>query len=314
MSKKRDNGTAVKVGGASGLRTIRTWIPRRVQPIARSVYLRTGPMTSELRMDPSFMLIGGQRCGTTSLFKYLAEHPQVMRPPVEKGTDYYTLYYGRGRKWYRGHFPLRVSARLQTGRSTPAVAFEACTYYMFHPFALGRIAKDYPDLKLVVMLRNPVERAYSAYKHEYARGFEPESDFERALDLEHVRLRGEVDRIRDEVHYESIAHRHHAYMARGQYVDQLERALRSFPREQLYVLDSELFFSDPVTEFRKLTDFLDLCQYTPRNFSQHNARPSTAMPLGARRRLEEHYQPYDRRLEELLQRPLAWRAAAFGEH
>lgn len=305
---KANGSTRPSQPGGRGLRRIRTWLPTPVQPIARSVYLRTGPLTSGLRMDPSFMLIGGQRCGTTSLFKYLAEHPQVMRPPVEKGTDYYTLHYSRGNSWYRGHFPLRASAKLQGGRSARAVAFEACTYYMFHPFALERIAQDYPRLKLVVMLRNPVERAFSAYKHEYARGFETEADFERALDLEHTRLRGESKRIRDDIQYESIGHRHHAYMARGQYVDQLERALMSFPREQLYVLDSESFFADPATEFGKLIQFLGLAQYTPRHFSQHNARPSSAMPLGARARLEEHYEPYDRRLEEMLQRPLGWRA------
>ena len=76
------------------------------------------------------------------------------------------------------------------------MAFEACTYYLFHPFAMERIAADFPDIKLVAMLRDPVERAYSAYKHELARGFETEADFDRALELEDERLDGEIERMR----------------------------------------------------------------------------------------------------------------------
>src|SRR6185295_13954928 len=105
--------------------------------------------------------------------------------------------------WYRGHFPLRWPAERRMPASTTPDAFEACTYYLFHPFAMERIAADYPDLKLVAMLRDPVERAYSAYKHELARGFEWET-FERALDLEEERLVGEVERMHRDVTYESF--------------------------------------------------------------------------------------------------------------
>jgi hypothetical protein len=264
-------------------------------------------MTSKLRMTPSFIVVGGQRCGTTSLFKSLAGHPQIMRPPVEKGTDYYTLHYYRGLSWYRGHFPLRASGSLQRTGAAATFAFEACTYYMFHPLALERLAKDFPSVKLIVMLRNPVERAFSAYKHELARGFETEPNFERALDLEDVRLRGEVERITDDSRYESFAHRHHAYTRRGQYADQLERVFMSFSREQVHILDSEAFFADPSAEYSQLTDFLGVERYAPREFAQHNARPSSPMPRAARDRLAEHYRSYDQRLERILQRPLAWR-------
>lgn len=293
---------------AKGLRRFRKLVPKPVQPLARRAYLSVGPMTSKFRMAPSFMVIGGQRCGTTTIFKTLSDHPQVMRPPVEKGTDYYTLNYGRGIDWYRGHFPLRLSGQIQSRvSSTSAVAFEACTYYMFHPFALERLAVDFPDIKLVAMLRDPVERAYSAYKHELARGFETETDFLHALDLEDQRLEGEIAKMRANPSYESHAHRHQAYLRRGQYVDQLERAFRYFPREHVHVMDSEAFFARPAEEFARLVDFLGLDPYAPARFEQHNARPGVPMPRAAQERLMQHYAPYDARLEELLHRPLAWR-------
>lgn len=290
----------------STLRELRHLVPRPVQPLVRRAYLGMGPATSQLRMSPSFLIVGGQRCGTTTLFKSLASHPQAMRPPVEKGTDYYTFRHGRGPDWYRGHFPLRATSRMRAGKYGKPVAFEACTYYMFHPFAMERIAAEIPDIKLVAMLRDPVERAYSAYKHELARGFETERDFVRALDLEEQRLEGEDERMRASEDYESFAHRHHAYLRRGQYAEQLERAMAHFPAEQLHVMESEAFFADPAREFAHLLDFLGLRQWAPPRFEQHNARPGAPMPSRARKRLELHYAPHDERLAALLGRPPRW--------
>jgi len=177
---------------------------------------------------------------------------------------------------------------------------------MFHPFAIQRLARDFPEAKLVVMLRDPVERAFSAYKHEVARGFESEKDFLRALDLEDSRLDGELGRMRSDITYESYAHRHHAYVRRGQYAEQLERVLEYYPREQLHVCDSEAFFADPAAEYRELIDFLELRQHTPERFERYNARPSSPMPSEARERLQRHYRPWDERLSRLLGRDPAW--------
>ena len=208
---------------------LRERVPRSLQPAATNILLKAGSATSQWRLEPSFIVIGGQRCGTTTIFKSLSEHPDVLRPPVDKGTDYYTLNYGRGRDWYRSRMPLAASARLRAGRSGAPQAFEACTYYMFHPLAIERLAKDFPDIKLVAMLRDPVERAYSAYKHEAARGFDPEPQFMRALELEDTRLEGELERIEADVEYESIPHRHWAYRRRGQFAEQLQRVVPALP-------------------------------------------------------------------------------------
>lgn len=289
------------------VRRLRRFVPRPVQPVARRVYLEIGPATSRYRMDPSFLVVGGQRCGTTTIFKSLAEHPQVMRPPVEKGTDYYTLHHSRGRDWYRGHYPLAAPAARRARHVGGPVAFEACTYYLFHPFAMERIAADYPGIKLVAMLRDPVERAYSAYKHELARGFETETDFVRALELEDERLDGELERMAADPDYESFSHRHHAYQRRGRYAEQLTRVLAHFDPEQLHVMESESFFADPAAEFSRLLDFLGLRPWLPSTgFAQHNARPGAPMPDAARSRLEAYYAPLDAELAEITGRMPAW--------
>lgn len=285
-------------------------MPKKLQPAVRAAYRAAGPPTAALRMTPDFIVIGGQRCGTTSIFKALADHPQVLRPPVDKGTDYYTLYPEHGLDWYRGHFPLRATAKIRTiGRGGPA-AFEACTYYMFHPFALERLAVDFPDVRLVAMLRDPAERAFSAFKHELGRGFETEHDFEAALDLEEQRLEGEIQRMQREPEYESHAHRHHAYTSRGEYAVQLQRAFKYFPADQVHVLDSESFFQQPELVYSDLLHFLGLRQHLPRRFDQFNARPSSPMPVRAKQRLEQHFLTHDADLADLLHRKPTWIAQA----
>jgi hypothetical protein len=274
--------------------TIRDLVPDSLRPAARRAALAAGAVTRRWRMDPDFIVIGGQRCGTTTLFKTLAEHPQVRRPTAVKGTDYYTLHYARGIDWYRSRMPLG------RGTSSDAQAFEACTYYMFHPFAVERIARDFPNVKLVAMLRDPVSRAFSAYKHELARGFETETDFATALRLEPARLEGEIEKMRQDVSYESFSHRHHAYLSRGQFADQLRRVYDHFPRNQVLVMRSETFFADPLAEIDKLNDFLGLAPWAPDHVEQHNARPSSGMPDEAYDFLVRHFRPHNEALEELL--------------
>lgn len=272
---------------------------------ARRAYLELGEATAGVRLLPSFMMVGVSRCGTTSLFRTLREHPQVLRAPFHKGVNYFDLNYYRGMRWYQGHFPVAEIARRQTARHGGPAAFEASGYYLYHPFALERLARDLPGTKLVVMLRDPVERAFSAWKHECARGFEEES-FERALELEDGRLAGEVDRMRADARYESLSHRHHSYRHRGHYAEQLERAFALFPAGQVHVVSSEAYFTEPAGEYTGLLAFLGLRPHDPAAFRQVNERPSESMPAAARQMLEEYYAPHDERLAKLLGRPLRW--------
>jgi hypothetical protein len=280
-------------------------VPRPLQQAVRRAYLGLGEATAGTRLLPSFLMIGVQRCGTTSLFRALLEHPQVRRAPFRKGVNYFDLNYYRGMRWYQGHFPVAEIARRRTARYGGPVAFEASGYYLYHPFALERMARDLPDAKLVVMLRDPVERAFSAYKHEYARGFEHEG-FERALELEDERLAGEIERMRENIRYESLAHRHHSYRHRGHYAEQLERAFGFFSPEQVHVIDSEAYFDQPAREYRRLVAFLGLHPHEPAGFRQVNARPSGPLPAKTRQMLSEYYAPHDERLAKLLGRPLRW--------
>jgi len=278
-----------------------------VQRVLRRTSRAVGRATAGARMTPGFLIVGAQRCGTTSMYKAITRHPAVLPAVLHKGAHYFDTGYDHGPAWYRGHFPLVSSAALVRRRTgVIPLTGESSPYYSFHPLAGERIAHDLPQVRLIMLVRDPVERAYSAHAHESARGFETEP-FERALELEEERLAGEEDRLRAEPGYRSHHHQHHAYVRRGQYVDQLERLTGLVGRDRLHLVDSDEFFTKPEEVYAGVLDFLGLPAWRPESFEQHNARPRASMPVPLRARLEEHFAPYDARLADWWGNTPAWR-------
>ncbi len=277
-----------------------------VRQAAQTASVAVGRLTHAARMLPSFLIVGAQRCGTTSMYRALEQHPAVLRALLHKGVHYFDTDYPRGLDWYQGHFPLTAHARLrQRSVGVPPLTFEASPYYMFHPMAAERIARDLPGAKLLVLLRDPVERAYSAHAHELARGYETEP-FERALELEDARLAGETERLMADPAYNSHSHQHHAYRSRGQYIEQLERLERCVGRGRIHVVDCGDWFTAPQGAFDAVLDFLGLPAHPGIAFDKHNARDRSPMPDRLRADLREHFRPYDKRLASWLGRDLSW--------
>jgi Sulfotransferase domain len=282
-------------------------------PVKRVVHFGSrsyGRLTSPARMTPSFLICGGQRCGTTSLYRALAAHPVVLKAVLHKGVHYFDTSYRQGMAWYRGHFPLqRTADRISDRYGAPARAFESSPYYMYHPQAAARIARDLPYAKIVVLVRDPVERAYSQHAHEVARGFEPELNFGSALALEPARLHREEEKLAADPEYYSFAHQHHAYRARGEYARYLDVMARHVGRERIHVVESERFFAEPEQVYDSVLQFLGLPTNLARPpFERHNARPRTVdMDPGDRRLLTAYYGPHDVALANWLGRMPTWR-------
>jgi hypothetical protein len=280
-------------------------------PVKRIAHLGSrsyGRLTAPARMLPSFLICGGQRCGTTSLYRALAAHPVVLKAVLHKGVHYFDLAYHRGLGWYRGHFPLlRAAARVEREYGAPAQTFESSPYYMYHPLAMGRIVRDLPGVRVVVLARDPVERAYSQHAHEVARGFESELSFARALQLEPARLRGQEERLRRDASYYSFSHQHHAYRGRGEYTRHLERMAALLGRDRVKVVCSERFFADPAPVYDEVLDFLGLPRLGYPPFLRHNARTRPApMHPDLRAELAAHFAPFNERLADWLGHPPPW--------
>lgn len=289
-----------------------TTVPESVNRMRHAGARSLGRLTAGSRILPSFLICGGQRCGTTSLYRPLAQHPAVLKPVLHKGVHYFDSNYHRGIGWYRAHFPLRRHAeRVLAQHGVPGQTFESSPYYLHHPHAATRIARDLPGVRLIVLVRDPVERAYSHHAHEVARGFEMEADFARALELERSRLRGQHARLTADPHAYSFAHQHHAYQARGEYAAALQPLAHQVGRDQILVLESEELFSDPKAVYDRVQDFLGLPHLGYPDFEVHAARPSEIpVPDEIRDALREHYEPHDAALTAWLGRPPVWRSSS----
>jgi len=287
---------------------VRNNLPAPVKSIVHFGSRNYGRLTAHRRMLPQFLICGGQRCGTTSLYRALSTHPAVIKAVLHKGVHYFDVGYDRGMRWYRGHFPLhRRAEQVAEAVGVPVQTFESSPYYMYHPHAMARIAGDLPDVKIVVLVRDPVERAYSQHAHEVARGFESESEFAVALALEPIRLRGVREQLVANPSFYNFSHQHHAYRARGEYIEYLEPMARLLGRERIHVVDSDLFFAAPERTYDGVLDFLGLPRvagYPP--FEKHNARPRGGLDLALREDLAEHFASYDARLARWLGHRLSW--------
>jgi len=254
--------------------------------------------TAPRRSLPDFVMIGGMKCGTTSLFQYLQQHPGVSKVYVEE-VHFFDLNYHRGINWYRAHFPMKGKGddRRISGDDSP--------YYIFHPLVPGRVKADLPDVRMIALLRNPVDRAHSHYHHETRRGREDLS-FERALEKEEERLEGEVARMERDPEYASFNHQRYTYMSRGRYAEQLKRWFDIFPEDRFLVLQSEAMFKGPQTVFDRVLAFLDLPPMELPDYDIFNPGGYPAMRDETRRFLSEHFEPHNEELFKLLGEKFDW--------
>ena len=239
---------------------------------------------------PDFVTIGTQRGGTTSLHAYLSAHPQVIAPAT-KELHFITDRYERGLDWYLGQFPGELPPGITTGEATP--------YALFHPLAPGRLHEIAPAARLIVLLRNPVDRAYSHFLLERSRG-EETLDFAAALDAELERMDGEEAHLARDPSYVSHPHKHASYMARGEYAQQLERWFSVFPREQILVVRSEDLYERSAEVFARVADFLGIDPDVTIPFAVYNQTSGPPLEPTIRRRLSEHFAPLNARLADLL--------------
>jgi hypothetical protein len=265
-----------------------------------------GRATSHVRMMPDWLVIGAQRGGTGSLFEYIVSHPLVGRSAVEE-IHYFDRHYAQGIDWYRGHFPirLRMKAAVLASGGKPSTG-EATPNYISHPLAPGRIAQALPGVRLLVLLRNPVDRAYSHFQHERDIGHEPLATFEEALENEQPRLEGEMERIMNDDGYYSFPQQHFSYVLRGRYAEQLERLFSIFQRERVLVLCSEHLLNNPAVVYARVLRFLGLPEHLLRHFPRKSVLRYPPLDPAIRSRLQGVFEADNERLFKLIGADFGW--------
>lgn len=279
-------------------------IPQPVKQVLDQGLRTCREVTVRVRVMPDFIIIGAQRCGTTSLYRNLVKHPCVVSA-FRKEVHFLDNNYTKGILWYRAHFhtTLYKSYKERMYNHT-VITGEASPYYIFHPRAPLRAFATVPHAKLIALLRNPVDRAYSHYQYERRIGVETFS-FEKALNKEKERLCNEVEKLRNNEDYYSFNHQHYSYLARGIYVDQLKAWLHFFPREQVLIL-AESFFDDVSAGFDEIIQFLGLPPGEIKDYEKYNIAQYPEMNSNTRDWLHEYFERYNKQLYQLVGKDFGW--------
>jgi Sulfotransferase domain len=282
--------------------------PNSPTPFAEKLYRG---LTSPIRLLPDFLIIGTQKGGTTSLYNYLQDHPSIASAS-RKEVHYFDrrLNLKKGLIWYRGHFPTRLEKYYAHHlQKKTFVTGEATPEYLFLPHIPQKAAKVVPHVKLIVLLRNPIDRAYSQYQHAVVDGYETRS-FEEAFISQAARIAEERVTILQDTDYERNAFMQNNYLMRSLYIDQLQRWMRLFPREQFLILKSEEFYADPAVALNQVLDFLNVPaselhgrknEYQPYNYNQY-----AMLDMAVRKRLIAFFEPHNACLYDFLGIDFGW--------
>ena len=262
-------------------------------------------LTGNFRIKPDFIIIGAQKCGTSSLFYYLSSHPFV-KPSQKKEIRFFDRYGHLGLNWYKGNFPSYFEKKLfkiKNGQSF--VTGEATSSYIFHPSVPKIISKQLPKVKIIAMLRNPVDRAYSHYNMIRRIGKE-NLDFEEAIEREKSRISGEENKITKNLNYFSIPLNYYAYLSHGLYVNYLKNWLKYFPKEQIQLSTMEELESNPMDVYKQFTRFLQIPDWSPSEFPKKNWGEYNKMNDKTRKRLVKFFENSNLELYQLLGRKFDW--------
>ena len=248
---------------------------------------------NEKTLSPSFIILGTQKGGTTSLYRYLEEHPQIL-PAIKKEIYFWNHHYKRGFDWYFSHFPsLKSSANFVTGESTPS--------YLEDKQVAHRIAKTFPQMKLIILLRNPIERTVSQYYHWVRLGLEQQS-LEAAISLE-LELLGNYPETSINPNYWEQTYK---YIWRGMYVEFIQNWMMHFPAENFLILKSEDLYEQPQITLEKVFEFLNLPEHSLSEFKPYNQGYYQPMPENVHTQLRDFFYPQNKRLEAFLRREFNW--------
>lgn len=224
----------------------------------------------------------------------LIQHPQVVKRAGE--IHFFDLQYRKGVDWYQNQFPEKPEPAFQVGEKSP--------YYLFHPHVPQRVHVHYPDVKLIIILRNPIDRAYSHYWHN-VRAENESLSFAEALKAEPSRLAGQKKKLQ-QPGYKSPSYLKYSYLARGVYVEQIRRWLKYFPREQIHIVSSRDLKEKPIETMNGLFAFLGLPDHPVGYPDLDNRFDYPRMDPHLREELSAYFRPYNQELENLLGRKFHW--------
>ena len=241
--------------------------------------------------DPDFLIVGQQKCGTTSLYSYLIKHPQIL-PALKKEIHFWNENVDLGRAWYLSHFPgISSGSGYITG--------EASATYFDAVHVAPQIAKVLPHIKIIVLLRNPMDRTISHY-HMRSR------DRNESASMEEAVFSGILACDVNSGVKPGGSRQDNRYLAGSRYIELLRQWMSVIPREQFLVLKSEDLFMNPMEVVNRTFDFLGVEPHELSKYRKSNSGSYVPIPEQSRQLLCDYFKVYNQQLEDYLGMKFDW--------
>ena len=244
------------------------------------------------KLAPDFIIAGASKCGTSSIYYYLSRHPQVLLSHT-KEIDFFVSNYQRGIDWYLAHFPsITDRPDFLTGEATPN--------YLRFPEVARRIKDTFPQTKIIILLRNPVDRAISWHYHKLNTGLTSENIA--------TAIATEIERLANvsEAEITNTGFYNPDNIMSSLYIYKIKPWIELLGREQFLILKSEDFYLNPLQNMTEVFNFLDLPNCPLNNYPKVNAGSYNRIDPNLRRTLSEYFAPYNQQLEEYLGMKFDW--------
>lgn len=276
-------------------RTLRQYIAIIKYFLTQSIKHIPYRLSARLRKKPDFLIIGVMKGGTTSLYDWLNQHPDIQMSRT-KEVNYFSKYYYNSMLHYRSFFCLKKINKL---------AGEASPYYFFHPHVPSRVKKDLPKAKIILLLRDPVYRAYSHY--QMVKGIDCAIDFNEALELESSRIGILKEKFEKRPYYFKFSHEAYSYKSKGLYFEQLSNWLKYYKKEDILFIKSEDLFENTEKELLKIYDYLGVEKIFPTDLSAKNQRNYNMLSKDEYQKYQKLFQEDSEKLKELLGNHFSWK-------
>ena len=271
------------------------------QLIQRHIFAITG----FIRVIPDFLVIGAKRCGTTSLYQHLSEHPCISRSPHDN-IGFFNENYHLGINWYKSLFPTVFYKKKMESKNKQCLFFDVTSTYMEEELTAKNVYEVNPNQKIIVILRNPVDRAYSHY-HVNVKEKSEKRSFEDAVFEEMNRIKSERIIQNKNKNLRVFTPNNIHYLKKGFYALQLKSWFKIFPREQILVLSTEEFQEDQNLIYKKIFDFLNIPNMKIKSTEKMEKGNYIPMKDETRKLLLDYFRQYNYELFELINNEFDWK-------
>lgn len=258
-------------------------------------------ITSPFRVLPDFLIIGAGKCGTTSLYNYLIMHPNI-HAAKEKELNY---FFRRWTTYYRPNFPFIFSKFYATKiKKQPFVTGESTPFYLIHPLVPKLVKNKIPRVKIIILLRNPIERAHSQYNHQFREKNEKLS-FEKAIESEKIKTREEWLKLNEWEEGNRVNERY-SYLEGGLYYKQIKGWMEQFPEEQFLIINADQFFTNTSVILNQVFEFLGVPPLKVQTTEKFNAGTYLEIQPKTREFLSKFFKSHNEDLYKLLKKDFQW--------